>query len=45
MKKVYVPSSVKNTNQVNPWNRFYKYILEKKEQNIDNKRRYTSRIK
>jgi hypothetical protein len=41
MKKVYVPNPKKNTERINPWNKFYKQILEKKERNVDNKRRYT----
>lgn len=40
MKKVYVPSVVRVDTKINPWNRFYKQILDKKEQRVDNKRKY-----
>lgn len=28
MKKVYVPNPKKNINQINPWNKFYKTLLQ-----------------
>jgi hypothetical protein len=40
MKSIYVPSFVRIDTKVSPWNRFYKQILNKKEQGVDNKRKY-----
>lgn len=40
-KKVYVPSLIRTKTDLKPWNKFYKMIFEKKEQKVDNKRRYT----
>lgn len=40
-KKVYVPSAIRQNTETNPWNKFYKMILDKREQKVDYKRRYT----
>lgn len=40
-KKVYVPSVIRPNTETNPWNKFYKMIVSKKEQKVDYKRRYT----